>query len=169
MSKIGYLHPSIRPGTLVWPPWMSRKVRNLILILTRHYFLLSFLKIPVILSFTTFRDSKFYILYVIRFLKTLPIDFPMHNSSIISDNLRIVNLSARKQRKMIYANVVKLRINSTLDKTDDNEIKKVDFNDLADTGGPSQTIEVMNHVQECSFFKKLVLCDVQGGRKRLFK
>ena len=38
---------------------------------------------------------------------------------------------------MIYANVVKLRINSTLDKTDDNEIKKVDFNDLADTGGPS--------------------------------
>ena len=38
---------------------------------------------------------------------------------------------------MIYANVVKLRINSTLDKTDDNEIKKVDFYDLADTGGPS--------------------------------
>ena len=116
---------------------MSRKVRNLISILTPHYFLLSFLEIPVIPSFTTFRDSKFYILYVIRFLKTLPIDFPTHNSSIISVNLRIVNLSARKLRKMIYANVVKLGINRTLDKTDDTVIKKVDFDDLADTGGPS--------------------------------
>ena len=38
---------------------------------------------------------------------------------------------------MIYANVVKLGINSTFDKTDDNEIKKVDFNDLADNGGPN--------------------------------
>ena len=38
---------------------------------------------------------------------------------------------------MIYANVVKLRINSTLDKTDDNEKNKVDFNDHANTGGPS--------------------------------
>ena len=38
---------------------------------------------------------------------------------------------------MIYANVVKLRINITLDKTDDTAIKKVDFDDLADTGGPS--------------------------------
>jgi len=74
----------------------SRKIRNLILILTRHYFLLSFLEIPVILSFTTFRDSKFYMLYLIRFLKMLPIDFPTNNSSIISVNLRIVNLSARK-------------------------------------------------------------------------
>ena len=79
ISKIGYLDPSFWPGTLVWSPWMSRKIRNLILILTRHYFLLSFLQIPVILSFTTFRDSKFYILYVIRFLKTLPIDFPTNN------------------------------------------------------------------------------------------
>ena len=41
------------------------------------------------------------------------------------------------REKLSLANVVKLGINRTLDKTDDNGIKKVDFNDLANSGGPS--------------------------------